>query len=148
MRRGTNQSWDDLAQKVSKKSPERSLGTPDPGPLKSPRNIVKINSFLDFFSELFFGTLTFWGFGVGGSQTALGRLFETFLRFQGFGPVNGRRDPKTRGGERPLWGGPNSAQLPSPPLHTVVAHVMSELSSFEPTDLCTGKINWNSREKL
>ena len=70
-------------QKVSKKSPERSLGPPTRDPEKvtkkseKSRKSLKINYFLDFSD--FFGT--FWGFlgrGVPNSSR------ETFLRLFGF----------------------------------------------------------------
>ena len=76
-------------RKVSKKSPERSLGPPDPGPPKGSKKrsekskeIVDFDyfsDFSDFFSELFGGP------GSGGSQTPLGRLFGDFSGFRGFG---------------------------------------------------------------
>ena len=68
-------------RKVSKKSPERSLGPPTPNPRKVPKSPKKVDfdCFLDF-SDLFRNFL-----GVRGSQTPLGRLFWDFPGFWGFG---------------------------------------------------------------
>ena len=38
----------------------------------------------------------FWGSGVGGSQTPLARLFETFRGFGVLGSVDGGRDPNSK----------------------------------------------------
>ena len=76
-------------RKVSKTSPERSLGPPDPELRKSQKKVRKVKKslkinhlleFSDFFGD-FFGTLS--GSGIGGSQTLLGRLFWDFLGFSG-----------------------------------------------------------------
>ena len=69
-------------RKVSKKSPERSLGPPDPGPRKSPKKVRKVKKIVDFqtFSclfGLFWDFFGVWGRGVPNSSR------ETFLRLFG-----------------------------------------------------------------
>ena len=86
-------------RKVSKKSPERSLGPPDPGPPKSsekspksPKNSQNQLFFFDF-SDLF---RNFLGVrGQGGPKLLSGDFFETFRGFRVLGSVDGRRDPKS-----------------------------------------------------
>ena len=82
-------------QKVSKKSPEKSLGPPDPGPRKSPKKVRKVKKksenqlfswhFLDFFGVR----------GRGGPNSSSGDFFETFRVFGVFGSVDGGGDVKT-----------------------------------------------------
>ena len=66
--------------------------TPDPEKVKKKseksRERLKINYFLDFSNFL----LTFSGSGVRGSQTPLGRFFETFRVFGVLGSVDGGGD--------------------------------------------------------
>ena len=71
------------------------MGPPTPDPRKVPKKVQKVKKKVDFdyFSRTFFGT--FRGSGVGGSQTPLGRLFETFRGFGFWGSVDGGRDPKS-----------------------------------------------------
>ena len=77
-------------KKVSKVS-QKEFGTPQPRtPEKFRQKVRKVRKNQLFLS--FRGT--FWGSGVWGSQTPLGRLFETFRGFGILGSVDGGRDPK------------------------------------------------------
>ena len=82
-------------RKVSKKSPERSLGPPDPDPRKVPQKARKVKKklILTLFRTFrtFFGT--FRGSGSGGPKLLSGDFFETFRGFGFLGSVDGRRDP-------------------------------------------------------
>ena len=85
-------------RKVSKKSPERSLGPPDPRPPKSSEKGPKSQKIVDFdyFSDFSDSFRNFSGVRGRGSQTPFGRLFETFLGFGVLGSVAGGRDPNRR----------------------------------------------------
>ena len=92
-------------RKVSKKSPERSLGSPDPGPPKSseksPKSQKKSQILTNFWTcRTFFGT--FWGSGVGGSQTPLRGLFWDFSGFRGVGLRRWSGEIPTRDVNQPL----------------------------------------------
>ena len=126
------------SQKVSKKSPERSLGPPDPGPTKSSEKSPKVQKkelILTIFWT-FFGT--FQGSGVGGSQTPLGRLFLRLLGFRGLGlrRWRARSQPKKQ-----FWNLPPS-MVRSPPF----VHALSfslETTGTDQTNLSfCGFQNW------
>ena len=81
--RSSAESRTPKTRKVSKKSPERSLGPPDPGPRKSPKKVRKVEkeSENQLFSRLFGFFLDFFGVrGLGVPNSSR----ETFLRLFGF----------------------------------------------------------------
>ena len=79
-------------RKASKKSPERSLGPPDPGPQKVRKKVRKVKKIVDFqrLFDLFFD---FFGVrGRGGPKLLSGDFFETFRVFGVWGSADGKGD--------------------------------------------------------